>query len=129
MTHTFAFQARGSGFRPSATGLNIAQSFEPGSQATFGGSRGTVVSFGAALYAVPALSHNDRESDFHAVFAHLQSILPALRKAGATEFILHLRRNFPAECNEEFTREELRMLASLDCHLFYEARRVDESET
>jgi hypothetical protein len=117
VTYTFTFQARGSGFHPSAAGLDFVQSFEPGSQATFGGSRGTVVSFGAALYAVPELSRNGRESHFHTVFVHLHSVLPALRKAGATEFILHLRRDFSSERNEEFTREELRMLASLDCLL------------
>jgi hypothetical protein len=31
--------------------------------------------------------------------------------------------------NEEFTREELRLLASLDCHLFYQARNLNERET
>jgi hypothetical protein len=129
VAHAFTFQARGDGFHPSAVGVAFAESFEPGTQATFGSSRGAVVPFGAALYTVPPLARHGRESDFHAVFAHLQSLLPTFREAGATEFILHLRRDFPSECNEEFTREELRMLASIDCHLFYEARRAGESET
>ena len=129
MTHAFRFQARGSAFHPRAAGLKFVESFEPGALATFGGSRGTVVPYGAALYAVPNLPHTDRQSDFHAVFTHLQSVLPALRNAGATEFILHLHRAFPSQCNEEFTREELRLLASLDCHFFYEARHTNEGET
>src|SRR4051812_21395399 len=107
MTHTFSFQARGAAFRASATGLNFSESFEPGSTATFGGSRGTVVPFGAALYVVPELPCDSKESEFYAVFTHLHSLLPTLRNAGATEFILHLRREFASQCNEEFTREEL----------------------
>jgi hypothetical protein len=129
MTHTFSFQARGTAFHASATGLSFAESFEPGSTATFGGSRGTVVPFGAALYVVPELPRDGKESDFYAVFAHIHSLLPTLRNAGATEFILHLRREFASQCNEEFTREELRLLASLDCHFFYQVRNPNERET
>jgi hypothetical protein len=129
MTHTFRFHARGSAFQPRATGLTFVESFEPGSVATFGGNRGTVVPYGSAMYAVPDLQPAERQSDLSAVFIHLQSILPSLRKAGATEFILHMHRVFPSQCNEEFTREEIRLLASLDCHLFYVARHSDERET
>jgi hypothetical protein len=128
-THRFSFQVRGAAFHAGATGLSFAESFEPGSIATFGGSRGTVVPFGAALYVVPELPRGDKESDFHSVFTHLHSLLPIFRNAGATEFILHLRREFASQCNEEFTREELRLLASLDCHLFYQARNLNERET
>jgi hypothetical protein len=109
--------------------LTFAASFEPGSVATFGGSRGTVVPFGAALYDIPELPRLNRESDFHAVFTHLRSLVPSFRNAGATEFVLHLQRRFVSHCAEEFTREELQLLASLDCHLFYVARHTDENET
>jgi hypothetical protein len=48
--------------------------------------------------------------------------LGVFRAAGATEFILQMFRTFHGQCNEEFTRKELQMLAALDCHFFYVAR-------
>jgi hypothetical protein len=109
--------------------LTFAESFESGSVATFGGSRGTLVPFGAALYVVPQLPRSGRDSDFTVAVNHLLTLLGAFRGAGATEFILHLHRVFGSQCNEEFTRDELRLLASLDCHLFYQARHANEGET
>jgi hypothetical protein len=127
--HTLSFQARGASFRPSAMALAFAESFEPGCVATFGGNRGTAVPYGAALYVVPELPRSGRDSDFTVAVNHLLTLQGAFRGAGATEFVLHLHRVFGSQCNEEFSRDELRLLASLDCHLFYQARHASEGET
>ena len=127
--YKISFSARGRTFHPNAMALTFAASFEPGSVATFGGNRGTTVPYGAALYSIPGdLPHSDTESEFAVAFRHLQALIPEFRAAGAEEFTLHLHRQFSSHCNEEFTREELRLLASLDCHLFYEARNENEME-
>jgi hypothetical protein len=119
----FSFQASGPKFYPGQTGLEFSQSFEPGGVATFGGHRGLVVQFGAALYTVPAeLECEPRQSHFAAVLAHLSKVRASLRAAGAVEFVLHMHRTVREACNEEFTQEELQLLASLGCHLFYVAR-------
>jgi hypothetical protein len=117
------FQATGQEFCPGSIALAFSESFEAGAVATFGGHRGDVVGFGGALYRVPDdLPQAPHESQFEVAFAHLAQLLPVLREAGATKFILHMHRTFQAQCNEEFTQSELRMLVSLDCLFFYAAR-------
>ena len=125
----FVFQATGPGFHPWQAGLTFSQSFEPGTVATFGGTSGRVAHFGGALYVVPdEIECQPRQSHYAAVFAHLSQVLAPLRAAGATEFVLHMHRTFGGACNEEFTREELRLLASLGCHFFYVARTGSEND-
>lgn len=123
----YSFQASGTDFHPSQTGLLFSHSFEPGSMATFGGRRGQFVPFGSALYEVPAdVSVEPRQSYFAAVLSHLLQVLASLRSAGATDFVLHMNRTCNNVCNEEFTRQELQLLAMLGCHLFYVARKDGE---
>ena len=120
----YAFQASGPDFHPGQTGLEFSHSFEPGAVASFGGRRGQVVPFGAALYEVPNdVRVEPRQSHFAAVLSHLLQLLAPLRAAGATEFVLHMHRTVDRLCNEEFARQELQLLALLGCHLFYVARK------
>jgi hypothetical protein len=120
---TLLLQAKGKSFLPGSMGINLWKAFDPGTVATFGGTSGQVVSFGGALYRVPeGLHHGPDVTQYEAAFAHLHELLPAFRVAGATQFILHMRRTCRGLCNEEFTRSELKLLASLDCDLFYAAR-------
>ncbi len=120
---TLLFQATGLVFRPRETGLVFARSFDPGMVATFGGRLGSVVEFGGALYRIPDnLPETRSQSQYEVAFAHLLQLLPAFRAAGATDFILHMHRTCNGLGNEEFTRAELQLLASLGCHFFYAAR-------
>lgn len=122
----FEFQAIGLQFHPRVMSLAFAEAFEPGSVATFGGTRGTVVSHGGALYRLPNdLAGDTRDSELGAALKHLIALLPAFREAGATEFVLHFRRAFQGRCAEEFSREELQLLTALDCHLFYVAQEPE----
>lgn len=117
------FQATGPGFRPGQTGLTFVHAFDPDTVATFGGSQGQVVTFGGALYAVPTdISQGVRDSYLAAALVHLATLMGGFRVAGATQFVLHMHRTLAGACNEEFTRNELQLLASLDCHFFYVAR-------
>ena len=119
----YSFQASGPEFHPGQCGLKFSESFEPGSVATFGGSLGKVAHVGAALYVIPPdIECEPRQSHFAAVLAHVSQVQVPLRAAGATRFVLHMHRTFGSACNEEFTRHELRLLASLECDLFYVAR-------
>lgn len=117
------FQANGPDFRPSRMGLAFSHAFEPGDVATFGGRQGQKVDFGGALYPVPDdPAAGPRDSPLAGALTHLAGLLPAFRTAGAEEFVLHMRRTFQDQCNEELTRHELQLLAALDCHFFYTAR-------
>ena len=123
----YAFQASGPAFHPGQCALVFSHAFEPGEVASFGGRRGQVVPFGAALYEVPAdLRVEPRQSHFAAVLSHLLPLLEPLRAAGATDFVLHIHRMVDNLCNEEFARQELQLLALLGCHLFYVARKEEE---
>lgn len=123
----YAFSARGPSFRPRDMTLSFAAAFHAGEEATFGGRRGEVVSYGAALYDVPDdRQRESRESDLALACAHLSALLPAFRAAGATEFILHIHRRFRQRCAEEFSRSDIRALAELDCHVFFVGEPLDE---
>lgn len=120
---TLYFQATGAHFQPFETGLSWAASFAPGTEASFGGRKGKVVAHGGALYRVPdGLPTEPGKSAYETAFAHLAALQPALRTAGATDFVLHLRKASAGPFLEEFTRSELRCLAALDCHLFIASR-------
>lgn len=123
------FQATGTLFEPANTGLAFVASYRPGTPATFGGRRGKVLNQGGALYQVPeGLASEPGRSDYEIAFAHLGAILPVLRAAGATDFILHLRKISPAgRFAEELTRSELRGLHELDCQLFIYANADAEN--
>lgn len=120
---TLLFQAEGAEFRPSGMGLPLAKVFNPGEVKTFGGRAGHVVGHGGATFRVPdGLACGADESQYEAAINHLPELLPAIRTAGATDFILHMRRTCPSLCNWEFTPAELHLLASLGCHYFHAAR-------
>ena len=122
---TLLFQAIGTEFRPGSMDIVLTKSFEPGMAATFGGSYGQVVGYGGAIYRVPdGLTFGPDASQFEVALTHLLQLLPAFQAAGATSFVLHMHRTCPSLCNEEFTRIELQLLASLGCHFFYAAREV-----
>lgn len=104
-------------------GIVLFKAFEPGTVATFGGKLGQVVGYGGAIYRVPdGLPYGADSSQYEAAFAHLLKMRTVFRDAGATDFILHMRRTCRSLCNEEFSKSELKLLAALDCHFFYAAR-------
>ncbi len=109
--------------------LVFTSSYHAGEGATFGGNFGRIVSFGSALYEVPQdLPRPNRDGDFAIACMHLAELLPAFRTAGAVEFTLHFHRRFLDRCAEEFTRNEIRLLANLDCHLFFVGQQIGSGE-
>jgi hypothetical protein len=117
------FQAKGSDFRPSTMDMMLTKCFDPGMVASFGGQYGQIVDYGGAVYRVPdALPSKLGVSQYEVAFTHLLQLLPAFQSAGATDFVLHMQRTCSSQCNEEFTRSELQLLASLGCHFVYAAR-------
>jgi hypothetical protein len=125
---TFAFQASGPGFRPSTLAIAFSAAYDPGEVATFGTFAGQPAPRGSALYIAPA-TLSGSGSRLEQLAAHLAVIQPALRAAGATDFILHVTHHGATSGNFELTRREVTALATLDCHLFYCTEAVDPLET
>lgn len=120
------FQARGPAFQPRRLSLPWLDAFHAGEVATFGGSRGRPVAFGCAVYRVPDdPTAAATPGEFAAACEHLATLMPALRAAGATDFILHVHHPFVERCTLELTRREVQALAALDCHLFFVGQPVD----
>ncbi|HXT12888.1 MAG TPA: hypothetical protein VN873_15100 [Candidatus Angelobacter sp.] len=51
----------------------------------------------------------------------IEPLLPAIRAAGATERHISIGRFYFAQCNEEYSLEELQMIARLGCGFTYSA--------
>ncbi|NJD24055.1 MAG: hypothetical protein FIB06_01470 [Betaproteobacteria bacterium] len=123
----FVFQASGPDFRPSSLAITFAAAHDPGEIATFGAFAGQCAPRGSALYIAPAVIAGSG-SPLERLAEHLAIIQPALRSAGATDFVLHVTSHGTASGNVEFSRRELAALAVLDCHIFYRSGSM-ESES
>jgi hypothetical protein len=124
---TLVLQATGREFSPDDLGVSVEASFAPNTIATFGAHRAERVPYGGALYRVPDGLPDADGGRLAAALTHLVEVVRAFRAAGAERFILHMNRAFHERCNEEFTRDELRLLSSLDCDFFYTARDAGAS--
>lgn len=120
----YSFQASGKDFHASKFAAENVLAFDAGQIATFGGHQGQISPHGAALFLFNA-DCMDEDKSLLVFCRQMAAILDDLRTAGAKNFILHVKRVFTHNCNEELTRQELREIAGLDCHLFYTAREPD----
>ena len=120
MTWYISFHASGDHFQPSMVGYEFAFYVEPGTLATSGRYKGCPLPYGKAEIIAPHEITNPSEQ-LLAVCRLASELLPALRNAGATNFYLHVLREYTAQCNEELTTEEMKLIASLDCPFTYTA--------
>lgn len=82
--------------------------------------------YGSASYVVPpAIPNTDRIK--HIVHA-IEPILADIRGAGATDWHISIGRYYYAQCNEEYSLEELQLIARLGCGFIYSAYSVSEDE-
>lgn len=115
-SETFVFQASGPDFRPGMLAIPFSAAYGAGEIATFGIAAGEAARRGSALYIPPSVLPGTG-SALERVAAHLATLQPALRDAGAMDFVLHMTSHGTTSGNFEFSRRELAALAALDCHL------------
>lgn len=126
MAWDFTFRISGEGFRPSDVGFKFTDQHDAGEIATSGRWKGKGSPLGSASYQVPpSVPHCERLKCLADIF---EPMLPRLRAAGATDWEVWIIRYYHAQCNEEFSADELRHMLRLNCPFCYSAASVSEEE-
>lgn len=112
------FQASGTKFKPSSLDYPFAEAFDPGQIATFGHELGRVSDRGSATICAPAATLH--ESEIIGLCREVSIVLKQLKAAGANQFIFWIRHSDNDKRSDEITRIELKQIAALDCHLFFD---------
>ena len=121
-----SFEIWGEDFRPSRVPFTFSKQHDPGVIGTIGRYRGQPVPYGSASYYVPSSVRNtDRIKH---IVETIEPLLPAIRDAGANKWHLSIGRFYCAQCNEEYSLEQLHMIARLGCGFIYSAYEVSEEE-
>ena len=121
-----SFEMWGEEFRPSRVAFQFTEQRDPGVIATVGRYRGQPVLYGSASYVVPPSIPNAVR--LRHVVHTFEPVLADIRAAGATDCQISIARYYHAQCNEEYSLEELQLIARLGCGFTYSAYRVSEAE-
>lgn len=116
----------GEEFRPSRVPFQFTEQHDPGLIGTVGRYRGQPLPYGSASYIVPSSIPNT-DHIRHTVQT-IEPILASIRAAGATDWHISIGRYYQAQCNEEYSLEELQLIARLGCGFIYSAHSVTEDE-
>jgi hypothetical protein len=120
------FYATGEKFRPSENDYVFSKSIDAGTIQTTDRYRNQPAPYGVIMIEVP--KHIPNQERITYIVKVAQELLPELIKAGATEWRLNIGRFYLTQCNEDYTSEELALMASLKCPLFYSAYKVSKKE-
>jgi hypothetical protein len=124
MPWSISFQVRGKQFKPSLVEFTFTESHDCGEIGKAGRYRGQPMPYGSANIHVPSyIPHEERI--IYIVNIALR-LLPELQRAGATEWHVDIGRFYSTQCNEEYSPEEISLLAQLKCPLLYSAYLVSE---
>lgn len=124
MPWIISFHAYGTQFRPSEIAYPFTSSTEPGTIGIKGRYRDKPVPYGSIIIEVPRQIPNNKRIEY--IVRTVLPLMPDLKRAGATEWYLNIGRFYSSQCNEAFSTEELKLLASLDCPLQYSAYKVSK---
>ena len=126
MAWRVSIEIQGDEFHPSRIPFAFTEQHDPGVIGKNGRYRGLPIPYGLASYDVPrSIPNKDRIK--HLVHV-IEPILPAIREAGATDWQISIGRYYYAQCNEEYSLEELQLIARLGCGFIYSAYNVTEEE-
>lgn len=124
MPWIISFHAYGTQFRPGEIDYPFTTSTEPGTIGIEGRYRDKPVPYGSIIIEVPRQIPNNKRIEY--IVRTVLPLMPDLKRAGATEWYLNIGRFYSSQCNEAFSTEELKLLASLDCPLQYSAYKVSK---
>jgi len=116
----------GEDFRPSRVPFTFTEQHDPNVVGAVSRYTGKPIDYGSASYeAPPEIRTGDR---IRHIVETIEPLLPAIRAAGATEWHISIDRFYYAQCNEEYSLEQLQMIARLGCGFTYSAYSVSEDE-
>ena len=121
-----SFEIWGEEFHPSKVPFQFTEQHDPGVIGTCGRYRGQPVPYGSASYVVPPSVPNDKRIAH--IVQTIEPLLDNIRAAGATEWHINIGRFYYAQCNEEYSLEELQLISRLGCGFIYSAYNVTEEE-
>ena len=123
---SITFEVSGERFFPSRLSIPFTRQHDPGGVGKFGRYRGMPVPYGAATYQVP--DSVPRLSVFQHLVSVFEAELDRLVEAGATDWHISVARYYWGQCNEEYSLEELGLIARLKCGFIYSAYEVPDEE-
>lgn len=120
------FYATGDHFKPGEVNYAFTRSMDAGTIQQEGYYQNKPVPYGFITIEAPKHLPNGERIAY--VVKEAQTLLPDLIRAGATEWRLNIGRFYSAQCNEAYTSEELTLISSLHCPLYYSAYKVSKKE-
>jgi hypothetical protein len=126
MPWRISIQIQGDKFVPSRVPFEFTEQHDPGVLGTTGRYRGLALPYGSAGYDVPSSIPVKNRIEY--LVRTIKPLLPAIREAGATDWHISIGRYYYAQCNEEYSLEELQLIAQLGCGFTYSAYSVSEEE-
>jgi hypothetical protein len=121
-----AFHIQGDSFFPSKVPFAFTKQHDPNVIGNIGRYRGLPIPYGSASFEVPrSVTYRDR---IKYLVHTIEPILPVIRETGATHWYICIGRFYHAQCNEEYSLEELQLMTRLECPLAYSAYEVSEEE-
>lgn len=116
----------GEKFKPSKVSFPFSYASDVGEVGIRGKFKGIPTPFGHATIHAPETNAYGRP--ISVVCEIGLNLLPELKAAGATEFVLWVLREYEVQCNEELKPDEIALIARLGCSLCYSAYQVEESD-
>jgi hypothetical protein len=113
-------------FTPSKVPFQFTEQHDSGVIGTRGRYRGQPVPYGSASFVVPRSVPNDKRIAH--IVQTIEPLLDNIRAAGATKWHISIGRFYYAQCNEEYSLEELQLISRLGCGFIYSAYNVTEEE-
>jgi len=118
------FSAYGKDFRPFVAAAGFSEAHDAGIIGDRGSYRGVPIPFGLAKFRAPEGERDKIAYLYNAAHPHLAD----MRRAGAESFSLYV--TFHGDSGAiGFSREEIKMVAELDCDLLIDCVVEDESGT
>lgn len=124
MPWILSFHAFGTQFRPSQIDYPFTTSMDPGTIGNEGRYRGKPIPYGSIVINVPRQIPNNKRIEY--LVRTVLPLMAELKLAGATDWYINIGRFYSGQCNEAFSTEELKLLASMDCPLHYSAYKVSK---
>ena len=121
-----AFDIWGEDFHPSKVPFAFTRQQDPGAIGTRGRYKGQPEPYGSASYEVsPSVPNASR---IRHIVETIEPLMSAIRAAGASRWYINIGRFYCEQCNEEYSLDELQMIARLGCGFIYSAYSVSEDE-
>jgi hypothetical protein len=121
-----SFEVCDEAFHPSKVPFQFTEQHDSGVIGTRGRYRGQPVPYGSASFVVPRSVPNDKRIAH--IVQTIEPLLDNIRAAGATKWHISIGRFYYAQCNEEYSLEELQLISRLGCGFIYSAYNVTEEE-